>query len=193
MGCSYFAARRLEYLCNRQAISHQFEIPGILTNKETSVAVVDCCQTEATPAITGVWAGFSEPPVKEISAGDTKQMQRTINEQPKIDEQKTCSEAQRDNAAPPKSPGMDPRNMKREDLVQIIEQSEVLNAEQKSQLSEVLVKYLPSLTDKPGKCKLLKYEFKVKVNQPVRSFSRPVLNQMKNLPGELTAAIFLDH
>jgi hypothetical protein len=49
-----------------------------------------------------------------------------------------------------------------------------LNAEQKLQLFKTLVKYLPSLTDKPGKCTLLKYEFQVKTDQPVRSFSRPV-------------------
>jgi hypothetical protein len=68
-----------------------------------------------------------------------------------------CTLQHSDNPAPTKPTGIDPRNLRQEDLVKIVEQNEMLHAEQKSKLLQMLVRYLPSLTDKPGKCKLLKY------------------------------------
>jgi hypothetical protein len=68
----------------------------------------------------------------------------------------------------------DPRDMKEDDLKVIVNQSEIINSVQRFQLFEVLVKYLPSFTARPGKCHLLKYKFQVNCEQPLRSFSRPV-------------------
>jgi hypothetical protein len=68
----------------------------------------------------------------------------------------------------------DPRSMNPETLQRVLDNSEVLNTAQKSELFEVLSKYLPHMTAKPSKCNLFKYEFKVQSDKPIRSFSRPV-------------------
>jgi hypothetical protein len=65
-------------------------------------------------------------------------------------------------------------------LLQIANQRCEINIQQKLQLFEGLKKYLPSFTERPGKCRLLKYKFEVKSNQPLRSFSRPVPFAMRN-------------
>jgi hypothetical protein len=64
--------------------------------------------------------------------------------------------------------------MKPEGLQLVINGSEVLNTAQKSAIFNILNKYLPHMTEKPGKCNLFKYEFKVQSDKPIRSFSRPV-------------------
>jgi hypothetical protein len=55
----------------------------------------------------------------------------------------------------------DPRNMKPEELLRVIDSSEMLNGKQKGEVFKTLSKYLPSVTEKPGKCNLFKYEFNV--------------------------------
>jgi hypothetical protein len=75
---------------------------------------------------------------------------------------------------------VDSRNAHKKELFRAIDQSCEVNAEQKLQLLEVLNKYSLNFSEKTGKCKLLKYKFDVKTDQPLRSFSRPVPFAMRN-------------
>jgi hypothetical protein len=72
------------------------------------------------------------------------------------------------------------KNAHEEKLFQVIDHSCEVNENQKLQLFEVLNKYSEHFSEKPGKCKLLKYKFDVKTDQPLRSFSRPVPFAMRN-------------
>jgi hypothetical protein len=56
----------------------------------------------------------------------------------------------------------------------LVEQVSCLTIEQRQRLSSILLKYLESLTTKPGMCTLLKYKFQVVSDQPIVSFSRPI-------------------
>jgi hypothetical protein len=72
------------------------------------------------------------------------------------------------------------KNAHEEKLFQAINHSCEMNEKQKLQLFEVLNKYSVNFSEKPGKCKLLKYKFDVKTDQPLRSFFRPVPFAMRN-------------
>jgi hypothetical protein len=84
------------------------------------------------------------------------------------------------NVTRKKTQSVDFKNAHEEKLFQVINYSCEVNKEQKLQLFEVLNKYSVNFSEKPGKCKLLKYKFDVKTDQPLRSFSRPVPFAMRN-------------
>jgi hypothetical protein len=75
---------------------------------------------------------------------------------------------------------VDPRNIQSGELSEIINRSSEINPKQKLQLLKMINKYLTSFTTLPGKCRLLKYKFHVKADQPLRSFSRPVPFAMRH-------------
>jgi hypothetical protein len=75
---------------------------------------------------------------------------------------------------------VDSKKAHEEKLFQVINHSYEVNEKQKLQLFEVLNKYSRNFSEKPGKCKLLKYKFDVKTDQPLRSFSIPVPFAMRN-------------
>jgi hypothetical protein len=171
----HFDSETLEYVRDGTIKRHVFTI----TNS-------DNCEMEVTTARTcyeSTSSEISETPAKFPELLTTRQIRDvgrlTINnaayEPTNTDRTSADSSKLKDEAIHQSDvKDLDSRGMTEEELNTVVEQSESLNAEQKLKLYDTLIRYLPSFTDKPGKCKLLKYEFHVKADQPLRSFSRPV-------------------
>jgi hypothetical protein len=77
-------------------------------------------------------------------------------------------------SAQEKHSNVDPRDLQEKDLGIMVEQSKTINVAQKPQLFEGSNKFFPSFTERPGKCRLLKYWFHANSGQSLRSFSRQV-------------------
>jgi hypothetical protein len=60
------------------------------------------------------------------------------------------------------------------ELTAVINKNEHLSASEREGLIELMLKYKDSLTSKPGKCKLLEYEFKLTDDRPVMYHSRTI-------------------
>jgi hypothetical protein len=91
-----------------------------------------------------VWADHTETSSREISRSKTETLQHTDSEQLKPEKQhKMHSITQRDNPAPPKPTGIDPRNLKQEDLIQIVKQNVARRAEIQviSNVSKILAEF----------------------------------------------------
>jgi hypothetical protein len=73
----------------------------------------------------------------------------------------------------PKESLSDPRSLKEDDVYSLVSKV-CLPPAQRKELHAVLLKYLNSLTTRPGKCKLLEYKFRINTDQPIVSYSRPV-------------------
>jgi hypothetical protein len=74
----------------------------------------------------------------------------------------------------------DPRALQKSDLFNVVAMNENLNPVQRDQLYEVLVNYLDSFTEKPGKCNLFEYRFQVESNQPIATYSQPIPFAMRS-------------
>jgi hypothetical protein len=74
----------------------------------------------------------------------------------------------------PKQRLSEARSLRSDDVYNLVEQVSCLTKEQRQKLSSILLKYLESLTTKPGMCTLLKYKFQVVSDKPIVSFSRPI-------------------
>ena len=73
-----------------------------------------------------------------------------------------------------RKPGQDDRDMSTDELRDKIKECTNLSSHQQAQLFDVIVKYKPYLTKRPGRCNKFEYRFNVIEDVPIRSTCRPI-------------------
>jgi hypothetical protein len=68
----------------------------------------------------------------------------------------------------------DPKSLQKTDVSALVEQVTSLSELERKRLYEILIKYLDSMTTKPGRCNLSEYKFQVSADQPIVGYSRPI-------------------
>jgi hypothetical protein len=68
----------------------------------------------------------------------------------------------------------DARSLTKTDLRHLVEQNANIDESQKERLFNTLIKYLSYMSERPGKCHLMKYKFHVENTRPIVGYSRPI-------------------
>jgi hypothetical protein len=160
--------RPIEQKANRE----QFRVPNELRQIEQEVGIAsESCVKENHESSLGFVENVTGSVIETLRPRTDKELESELPMKADVTGYPTDKHEVEVREKPS---NVDPRDLQEKDLGIMVKQSKTINVAQKPQLFKGSNKFLPSFTERPGKCHLLKYQFQANSGQPLRSISRRV-------------------